>query len=413
MRPFSHAELDRLAESWGESFYIFDSETFRRNWEDFRDAFRRIYTRTQLAYSYKTNYAPAICRYVDRWGGWAEVVSILEYELAIRLGVEPGRILFNGPYKRESHLLRAFEAGSTVNVDSFYEILQIERIARVHPELQLAVGLRCAFPVEGHPTTRFGLDVEGDEFSESVRRLEQLPNASLSGLHCHFMPEGRKATTYGEIARRMIDLTHRVFRDSPARFVDLGGGFFSRMPPELEAQFGGSVPDFADYAEALASPFAEAFPGSVGPDLILEPGMALIADAMQFVARVVDVKETRERRTALLAGSVYNVRPTKSPRNLPLRHVSGDSPTDRRARGPLDLVGYTCMEDDVLHRNFEGEIAVGDFVVFENVGAYTLVLKPPFILPSPPVLELDSDGGALREVRRAETLDDLFISYVL
>ena len=48
-------------------------------------------------------------------------------------------------------------------------------------------------------------------------------------------------------------------------------------------------------------------------------------------------------------------------------------------------------------------------MVFENVGSYSVVLKPPFILPNFPIVEL-CDGQA-RVVKRKETFDDLFCTY--
>ena len=71
---------------------------------------------------------------------YAEVVSIFEYELATKIGVSPSRIIFNGPYKSETDLLHALEAGSIVNVDSYNEVLAIERIARARPELPTLLG---------------------------------------------------------------------------------------------------------------------------------------------------------------------------------------------------------------------------------------------------------------------------------
>jgi diaminopimelate decarboxylase len=53
---------------------------------------------------------------------------------------------------------------------------------------------------------------------------------------------------------------------------------------------------------------------------------------------------------------------------------------------------------------------VGDLVVFDNVGSYSVVLKPPFILPNFPIIEWD--GENTRVVKRKETFEDLFKTYV-
>ena len=51
----------------------------------------------------------------------------------------------------------------------------------------------------------------------------------------------------------------------------------------------------------------------------------------------------------------------------------------------------------------------GDYLVFGNVGSYSVVLKPPFILPNFAVV--DKAGGVTRQVKRPEDFDDLFATY--
>jgi diaminopimelate decarboxylase len=74
------------------------------------------------------------------------------------------------------------------------------------------------------------------------------------------------------------------------------------------------------------------------------------------------------------------------------------------------IAGYTCIESDYPVKEYCGSLAVGDYVVFRNVGSYSVVLKPPFILPDFPILTLDEHGTA-QPVKRAETIDDLFRAY--
>ena len=58
---------------------------------------------------------------------------------------------------------------------------------------------------------------------------------------------------------------------------------------------------------------------------------------------------------------------------------------------------------------FKRTIAVhwrGDFIVISNCGSYSIVMKPPFILPNFPVLDID--GDEVEVIKRAESFDDLF-----
>ena len=77
----------------------------------------------------------------------------------------------------------------------------------------------------------------------------------------------------------------------------------------------------------------------------------------------------------------------------------------------MDFGGFTCIESDYLYRGFNGELGVGDYVVFENVGSYSIVLKPPFILPNFPVVNYDEETGETELIKNSEKFDDLFKTY--
>lgn len=399
MKPDAQ-RLIELAREHGDSFYVLDLDRFRTNYREFAGAFAAHYPRVRLAYSYKTNYTPAICEAVSDLGGYAEVVSIMEHDLARRLGVRPVDIIFNGPCKSEADLRRALEGGALVNVDAPYELEMVERIAAGATE-PLRVGVRCNF--DAGRLSRFGFALE--EVDAVVARLRVFPHLRIASLHCHFDTPQRSLASFTHRARTMIGLARELGLADTLEMIDLGSGFFSRMSPELRATFDTHVPTYEEYGAAVGRVFAENFP-AVGPLLVLEPGKPIVADAMRFYTKIVAVKRIGGRHWIQVAGSVYDIRPTKSERNLPVHH-HGSASTVVQGH----VVGATCMEDDILHRDYAGPAARGDFLEFENVGAYTNVLRPPFIVPAPPMLALE--GGSLRVVRRADTLDDIARAYVM
>ena len=69
------------------------------------------------------------------------------------------------------------------------------------------------------------------------------------------------------------------------------------------------------------------------------------------------------------------------------------------------------MEGDYLARDVEAAISQGDYVIFENTGAYTVVLRPPFIRPAPPIVSFANGKSEL--IRRGGTLEDIFSPYGL
>ena len=74
--------------------------------------------------------------------------------------------------------------------------------------------------------------------------------------------------------------------------------------------------------------------------------------------------------------------------------------------------GYTCIESDYLYQNYNGPLTVGDFVVFESAGSYSVVMKPPFILPNVPILEVNDDLS-VEVIKRQESFSDLFQTFKL
>lgn len=70
------------------------------------------------------------------------------------------------------------------------------------------------------------------------------------------------------------------------------------------------------------------------------------------------------------------------------------------------FVGYTCLEQDVLYKDYTGNIAIGDYILFGNVGGYSLVDKPPFIMPDCPMIAIKNSN--IRLIKREETFDDIF-----
>lgn len=403
--------LDALEREYGDSFYLIDLDAFETNYHEFLRAFRTLYPNTHIAYSYKANYTPKLCQMVNTWGGYAEVVSRMEYDLACRVGVAPERIIFNGPYKAPGDIELALQLGSIVNVDWPYQVQIVDQIAQHFPHRQIVVGIRVTFDLPASRPSRFGFDADGSELKAVIEHLRGLANVEIAGLHCHFLTPKRSTDDYRFITERMLRLTAEHFGDTPPRFVNLGGGYFSKMKEELQTQFGITVPTYEQYAEAIATSLAAGYPAGKAPELILEPGIALTADVARFVTKVIDVHELGSRKLALVSGSIYDIKPTLNSRNLPIQVIARAHADARSISGSLDIVGYTCMEHDVLFAGYEGTLATGDWVVFDNVGAYTNVLRPPFIRECSAMLGWSVQNDTFELLKRKEVFSDVFNTY--
>ena len=139
----NHTDISNLESlAAGSPFYLVDRQRFESNFNELTAAFSSRWTPFILAYSYKTNYLPYLCGIVKQKGGWAEVVSRMEYDLAIKVGQDPKKIIFNGPVKTADDIELALDNGSCVNVDSETELALATDYAKQHPDREVPIGLR-------------------------------------------------------------------------------------------------------------------------------------------------------------------------------------------------------------------------------------------------------------------------------
>lgn len=399
--------LKKLSEMYGDSFYLLDSNVFEDNCRSLLNAFRYYYPKTNIAYSYKTNYTPKLVQIVDKLGGYAEVVSEMEMEDALRSRVLPDYIIWNGPVKNKKKTRELLLHGGTVNIDSIYEIDNIRAIAEDNPDHTLNVGIRINYDVGDGVLSRFGFDVDGKDFDIVLKFISSTVNVKLINLQAHFAK--RSPEYWTARAEGMLKAYDKVVERYGFKIerLDIGGGIYGGMPDSLRKQLKIYHYTFDDYASKAAQAFAEKFgkDNSDAPWLFVEPGTAVAANCMRYVCRVETVKEVRGKAIATVLGSQKNI--SMSGLNPPMEVISCGG--EQKEYRDLDIAGYTCIESDYLYKGYNGLLGIGDYIVCGCCGSYSIGMKPPFILPNVAVIDICGDEVEL--IKRAETFDDLFHTY--
>ena len=392
--------VNNLRNEYGEAVYLLDSEQFENNFHELKKTFSDIYPNFNIAYSYKTNYIPKLCKIIDKLKGYAEVVSEMELELALKCGVDPTHIVWNGPIKSEKLLEKFLDDRGTVNVDSIDELEYIRKIEeKINHKIN--IGIRCNYDVKDEVVSRFGFDINGSDFVKALNIINESKYMKLINFQCHFAK--RSVEYWPRRAMGMIEIIER-FGITPER-IDIGGGIYGKMPESLEKQFSAAIPKYEDYANVAARVFADYFRDKeYKPELIVEPGTALVADCMKFVGTVKTIKNVRGKYFATILGSQKNI--NMSGVNPPIEVIHMDN---GKRYTDIDIVGYTCIEGDVLYKGYSGELAKGDAIVFSNCGSYSIVMKPPFILPNFPILDIC--GETIEVIKRGECFEDIFTTY--
>jgi diaminopimelate decarboxylase len=265
---FESIPVADLVAQYGSPLFLFSERLLRQRIRELRDAMSARFPRFTLAWSYKTNYLGAICRVFHQEGAWAEVVSGLELQMALRLGMPGQQILFNGPAKSEADLEAAFRAGAHVHLDHLDEVALAEKVAErlgVVPDVGLRLNM-SELPVP--QWDRFGFNVENGRALEAARRIVRGRHLEIRTLHAHIGTFVQDSDAYRLAARGLATLSQRLADELGVQIdaIDLGGGFASHN--SLQAQYlpgEDSTPSLSEYVERIASGLEEAYGGAEMP----------------------------------------------------------------------------------------------------------------------------------------------------
>ena len=407
MISFSLSDVQKLEAEFGSPLYVFDKTSFIENYHELEGVLKECYPQYQTSYSFKTNYTPHICSLVRELGGYAEVVSGMEYEIAKRTCYTSDKIIFNGPNKGEEGLLAVLN-GSIVNIDNLDELHAVCSKIKEYPDQNFKIGLRANIEVGQNFISRFGMDEE--DIEKAFNKVELIPNLRIVGLHCH-ISRCRGIDAWRRRTEIMLGLADRFFEKMPPKYIDLGSGMFGKMDPDFAAQFD-VVPSYKEYAAVTAKIVADHYKyvdDADKPIVFTEPGTTLVNKYFDFVGKVDAIKTVRGKSFAILNCSEHNLGETCTLKKLPVRVIRAAEQTKQYSG--IDLVGYTCLEQDIMYTNFNGVLGIGDYVQFGNVGGYSNVYKPPFIWPNCAMI-VKKENNEYQVIKHKESYKDLLKTYM-
>lgn len=378
-------ELTRMSYECGDGFYLVSEEKIDSIYNNFFSAFKRHYNNVQIAYSFKTNNAIPLLRRLKKLGAWAEVTSEYEYALAKEVGFEDRQIVYNGPYKKMDIAVRIAQNEGIVNLDSLHEV---KKLCELTEKKNISVGIRCNADVDGR-SSRFGIDIESSEMIEAIQMLEE-HGIKIKCFMCHI-----KTKTLDDWMRKVSIITEFVnkaiseFELADIDFVDFGGGYV--FDEEL----------FENYAQIITDQVKHL---NKNITIILEPGAAICEGTIDYYAKVVNVNSIKGKIYYTIAATMNDISAIRKRIPGEVVFFSNKPKICVGKEKNACVVGFTCLEDDIIVENIDRELQIGDFVIFTNVGAYSLSLRPEFIRGCPAIL-LKKNEGEIVVVRYPQRVD--------
>ena len=406
--PITHIDnvsVKDLLKDYGSPLYVISEKTIREVYQKAYMAFSTRYPKIQFAWSYKTNYMDAVCRVYHQEGSWAEVVSGFEYEKAIRNGIAPEQIIFNGPDKSIQDLERSIKNGSLIHIDHFdelYTIIELTEKLNERPKVAIRINMDTGVYPQW---TRFGFNYENGEAWEAINRILISGKMDLIGLHAHIGTYMMVSNAYKIAGIKMSALAVKIkYKYKLAiDYIDFGGGFASHNTLKGAYLPGKDTnPSFEDYAEAITSSVinSDILPEDL-PTIVLETGRALIDDAGSLLGTVLANKKLADGTKMLIVDVGVNTLFTSfwydhefSPAQSFGRHTEGT-----KIYGPL------CMNIDVVREYIElPPLKKGDQFVMSRIGAYNMTQWMQFITYRPAIVMIDLNKNP-HIIRKAEDIE--------
>ncbi|MCX7376229.1 MAG: type III PLP-dependent enzyme [Alphaproteobacteria bacterium] len=336
---------------------VLDVDRVESNFRAIRDALPLA----QIYYAVKANPAPQILDRLVMLGSRFDAAGIEEIDACIAAGALPQAISFGNTVKKVSAIQRAHNAG--VDMFAFDSDEELEKIAAHAPRSRVYCRILVENAGADWPLSRkFGTTVE--HARALMLRAGDL-GLDACGLSFHV---GSQQTTTGSyeaaIARVAMLFTDLKSAGVNLRMVNLGGGFPIRYRDE--------VPPIDAFANAIMGAMVEHF-GNDLPDILIEPGRAVVGDAGVVSAEVVLVSRKGDDPTRWVYLDIGRFGGLAETEGESIKYRIA-TPHDGGEMGPVAIAGPTCDGADILYEksNYRLPMALrsGDRVELLSTGAY-------------------------------------------
>ena len=387
-----------LAAGVATPFYLYDLSLVRARARELRAALPGA----ELLYAMKANSNAHVVAAALSCVDGAECVSPGEAALSAALGAR--RVLFT-PSSASGDELRSAAAPApapapplVVNCDSLSALAQLPRGARACLRLNGGVGGgHHAHVVTAGASTKFGLACPRD--LPVALAAARAGGVAVVGLHQHLGSGVRDAAVLLAAAEALFAAAEAHAAElGELEFIDVGGGLGVPYRGAGGDGEGAEAPlDVADFGARLLARFARtcaALPSR--PQLMLEPGRFLVAEAGALIATVTSLKVGADgvRRAGLDTGFNHLARPMVYGSWHDIVRVGGGGGGANEA---THVVGNVCESGDVFTPAGPRPLALaeGDAVALLTSGAYGAAMASLYNLRPKPAEYVVDDAAAV------------------
>lgn len=405
--PLNHNELMKLTEKFHTPFYLYDEKAIRENMRAFTKAFS-IFPEFREHYAVKACPNPYILKILQEEGCGADCSSLPELILSDLSGIKGNHVIFTSNETPASEYQYAYEHGNIINLD---DITHIEFLKEaLGGKLPDTICFRynpgsekqgCNSIIGKPEEAKYGLTRDQILEAYSICKKE---GVKRFGLHTMVASNELNPAFFVDTAKLLFELCAEIKEKCGVNieFVDLGGGLGIPYKPGQKAV------DYDEVARGIREEYDRVIvPAGLDPLAIYwECGRPVTGPYGWLVTTAVHHKHIYREYVAVDSCMADLMRPgmygayhevtVSGKENAPKDHV-------------YDVVGSLCENCDKFAVQRElPEINRGDLVIIHDAGAHGRAMGFNYNGKLRCGEILMREDGSFKEIRRRETVEDLF-----
>lgn len=352
--------MKALADQHETPFVVIDKQTIADSYDQLVNCFpfAKIY------YAVKANPAIEITELLRDKGSNFDIASIYELDKVMGAGVSADRISYGNTIKKARDIRYFYEKG--VRLFATDSEADLRNIAKAAPGSKIYVRILTegSNSADWPLSRKFGCNPDmALDLLILARQLKLEPY----GISFHVGSQQRDIDVWDAAIAKVKVIFQRLKEEDgiELKMINMGGGF--------PANYIAKTNSLETYAEEITRFLKEDF-GDDLPEIILEPGRSLIANAGMLVSEVVLV--ARKARTAVERWVYTDV--GKFSGLIETMDESIKFPIWTEKKGEMEeviIAGPTCDSADIMYENYKYglplNLASGDRLYWFSTGAYT------------------------------------------
>lgn len=363
--------LNQIASNVGTPTYVYDIKKLKNRINYIKE---HLPSRVEICYAIKAN--TFIVKDIEQDVFRFEVCSPGERKICQKMNVDDSKILISGVNKSNEEIQEIMDS-SNIQLFSVESMNQFELLKNTNKKIDILLRLTSG--------NQFGINKS--EIEEIIKNRNEYPNINIKGIQ--FFSGTQKTST--KILKKEVEKLEEFIKELKDKYdfttneLEYGTGFpvyyFKNSEFDEEEYF----KEFSEIINNL----------DYSGKIILEIGRSIVASCGYYITKIIDKKTNKDQNYAIVDGGINHVVYYGQSMAMKVPYIDIYPKRDNLKNERWNICGSLCTINDILIKQLEETIEIGDIIVFENVGAYSATEGIALFLSRdlPKVIKLNEDNS--------------------